>query len=423
MLFRVALLAGSLVVQPFGVDADAQSAGSPLSLRDALGRALASNPRLTAAERDVGIAEGRRIQSGAIANPELSVEVDNVAGSGIYRGGRSLETQLQISQLIELPGKRSARIGAAAAGRDSAAWQRQATRLEILSETAIAFYSVLGAQRRIQIFDEHVTALDRLTPLLQRRVDAGAASIAEIARGQVAADLIRADRERAKTMLSNARRDLAILMGASTPQFARVAGRLAVTGSPPSFKTVLQAIDANPQLIRWSAVRVQREAELISSRLKAVPDARVGVGWRHERDTGDNAVRVGMSVALPIWDQNRGDIFAAEQNLEKANAEQAVNKALLVSTAGRAYDAVTGALREMALLRDSAIPNARRAAEAIESGYAQGRFTLLELLDAVSSVAQASLREQEAQQQFHVGVATIEGLVGDPFVLSAAGRR
>ncbi|ETR76203.1 divalent cation transporter [Afipia sp. P52-10] len=422
MLFRVAILAVSLSVYPFGDDADARS-GSTLTLRDALHRALASNPRLTAAERDVGIATGRRIQSGAIANPELSVDVDNVAGSGAYRGGRSVETLLQISQLIELPSKRAARIGAASAGLDSAAWQRQVTRLEILSETAIAYFSVLGAQRRIEIFDEHVATLDRLTPLLQRRVDAGAASIAEIARGQVAADLIRADRERAKAQLSNARRDLAILMGTSTPQFARVAGRLAVTGSPPSFKSVLQAIDANPQLIRWSAVRVQREQELIASRLKAVPDARVGVGWKHERATGDNAVRVGLSVALPVWDQNRGDIFAAEQNLEKAHAEQAINKALLISTAGRAYDTVTGALREIALLRDSAIPNARRAAEAIESGYTQGRFTLLELLDAVSSVAQASLREQEAQQQFHVGIATIEGLVGDPFVLSRAGRR
>jgi outer membrane protein, heavy metal efflux system len=417
MLIRVTLLVVSLAVQPFGTDADAQSGGA-LTLRGALERALASNPRLTAAERDVGIAEGRRIQSGAIANPELSVDVDNVAGSGIYRGGRALETQLQISQLIELPGKRAARIGAASAGLDSAAWQRQATRLEILSETAIAYFSVLGQQRRIQIFDEHVATLDRLTPLLQRRVDAGAASVAEIARGQVAADLIRADRERAKTLLSNARRDLAILMGTSTPQFGRVAGRLSASGSAPAFKTVLQAIDANPQLVRWSAVRVQREQELISSRLKAIPDARVGVGWKHERETGDNAVRVGLAVALPVWDQNRGDIFAAQQNLEKAHAEQAINKALLVSTAGRAYDTVTGSLREITLLRDSAIPNARRAADAIESGYTQGRFTLLELLDAVSSVSQASLREQEAQQQFYIGIATIEGLVGDPFVLS-----
>ena len=82
---------------------------------------------------------------------------------------------------------------AALAARDGAAWQREATRLEILSETAIAFYSVLGSQQRIEIFDDHVETLDRLSPLLQQRVDAGAASIAEVSRGQVAADLVRAE--------------------------------------------------------------------------------------------------------------------------------------------------------------------------------------------------------------------------------------
>ena len=50
-------------------------------------------------------------------------------------------------------------------------------------------------------------------------------------------------------------------------------------------------------------------------------------------------------------------------------------------------------------------------------------FTLLEVLDAQASVAQARLREQEAQQNFHVAVATIEGLVGNPFALARESAR
>ena len=75
-----------------------------LSMRAALSRALAASPRLTAAERDVGIATGQRIQAGALLNPELSYEQDNSFGSGIYRGTRSAETTLQISQAFELFG-------------------------------------------------------------------------------------------------------------------------------------------------------------------------------------------------------------------------------------------------------------------------------------------------------------------------------
>ena len=394
-----------------------------LTLRAALSRALAASPRLTAAERDVGIASGQRIQAGTLINPELSYEQDNSFGSGIYGGTKSAETTLQISQLFELWGKREARIAAGAAGVDVAAIQRQAVRLEVLSETAIAFLSVLGLQRRIQILDEQVAAIDRLTPLLQRRVDAGASSPAETGRVEVASALVKADRERVKASLSSARRELAVLMGDTSPRFTAVSGRLDTTGRPPAFQAVVSAIEANPQLVRWTAVFAQRNAELLLARLKPYPDVRLAAGWRHFNETNDDAVRLTLSVPIPVFDQNQGNILSAQESLAKTRAEREANRNTLIVVAGRAYDSLQGALRELSILRELAIPKARAAADAISEGYGQGRYTLLEVLDAQASLAQALLRQQEAQQNFHVAVATIEGLVGNPFSLARGSTR
>ncbi len=394
-----------------------------ISLAQALQHALAANPRLTAAERDIGIATGLKVQAGALPNPDLSFELDNALGSGRYRGLRSAETNLQLSQLVELGGKREARLAVGEAGIGTAVWQRRATRLEVLSETAIAFITVVSAQRRIEIFDEQISSFDQLIPLLQRRVQEGASSPAETLRAQVAADLFRVDRERAKTQLATARRDLAILMGDSSPRFGEAVGRLASIGQPPPFQSVLQAIDANPQLMRWTAVTAQRNADLILARLKPIPDVHLSAGWRHFQDTNDDAVRLGVSIPLPVFDQNTGNIIAAEEALAKTGAEREINKLVLISIAGRAYDALNGALAELKLLRTSVIPNARSAAETIQSGYLQGRFTLLELLDVRGSVLQALLREQEALQNFHIAIATIEGLVGSPFSLTRESSR
>jgi Outer membrane protein len=134
-----------------------------ITMGSALQRALAASPRLTAAERDLGIARGQRIQSGALPNPQISYEQDSSFGSGVYRGTRSAESTLQISQMFELWGKRDARIAVGQAGLDAAAIERQAVRLEVLSETAIAFVNVLGLQRRIHILDEHIEAIDKIT--------------------------------------------------------------------------------------------------------------------------------------------------------------------------------------------------------------------------------------------------------------------
>jgi len=73
--------------------------GHPITLSDALRRALAANPRLTAAEKDVRIAAGRRRQAGVFPNPEASFELDNAFGSGELRGLEDAETTLQTSQL------------------------------------------------------------------------------------------------------------------------------------------------------------------------------------------------------------------------------------------------------------------------------------------------------------------------------------
>jgi cobalt-zinc-cadmium efflux system outer membrane protein len=357
------------------------------------------------------------LQSGAIPNPEVSFELDNAVGSGAYRGLRSAESTLQLSQLIELGGKREARVAAGSAEVDAAYWQLAAVRLEVWSDTAVAFYSVLAAQRRISIFDTQIAALQRLTPLLQRRVDAGASSPAEVARAQVAVDLVRADREKARTALAVARLELATLMGRSTPDFSQVVGTLAPRGRPPSFQTVQRAIDNNPQLIRFTALRAQRDAEFLLARLKPVPDLRAGVAWRHYRDTNDNAVRFGVSIPLPVWDQNLGGIAEARETRAKVDAEQAVARATLLLTLGRAYETLNGASREIDLLRTSALPNIRTAVEGMESGYAQGRYTLLELLDVQNSATEAAVRELDALLNFYTSLATIEGLTGAPLRL------
>ena len=412
--------ATALLVSPW---LTAVSHSQTITLGTALQRALAASPRLTAAERDVGIATGRRIQAGALLNPELSYEQDNSFGSGIYRGTKSAETTLQISQLFELFGKRDARIAAGQAGLEAAAIERKAVRLQILSETAIAFLSVLGLQRRIQILDDQVAAIDRISPLLQRRVDAGAASPAETGRAEVASALVKVDRERTKAALASARRELAVLMGDTSAKFAAVSGRFDTTGRPPSFRAVIAAIDANPQLVRWNAVYAQRNAELLLARLKPYPDVRLSAGWRHYNETGDDAVRLSVTVPIPVFDQNQGNILSAQESLAKTKAEREANRKTLLIIAGRAYDTVQGSLRELSVLRDLAIPKGRAASDAISEGYGQGRFTLLEVLDAQASLAQAQLREQEALQNFHVAVATIEGLVGNPFALARESAR
>jgi cobalt-zinc-cadmium efflux system outer membrane protein len=415
------MLCVTAVVCSFPAAGQSQQAGI-LTLPQALQRVASVSPRLTAADRTIGMAEGRRDQAGALPNPTLGVDLDNWAPGGTVPG-QPVQTTLLLSQLIELGGKRDARVAAALGDYDTARLEREAARLELFSETTIAFVSALAAQRRIALLDRHVAAFDRQVPLMQRRVDAGASSPADVSRVQTASGFVQLERERSRLTLAQARRELAIVMGTDAPDFAMVSGDFGRLNRPAPFPAIVRAIEENPQLTRWTGVRARRDAELLSARLKTVPDVTASVGWRRYGDTPENALRLGISLPIPVLDRNRGGIREAQEAAQRTDAERAINRQTLIGIVGKAHDAAQSALAQIDLLRRVVLPAARRTLSTIEEGYDQGRFTALEIVDAYQRVADAEMMEHDALTSLHISLATIEGLIGGSAVQQQARAR
>jgi len=384
-----------------------------------LQQAANASPRLEAADRNIGMADGRRQQANKLPNPTIGLEVDNFApGPSNNVGGA--ETTLMLSQLIELGGKRDARVSAALGDYESARWEKEASRLELLSETTIAFVEAVSVQRRIGLLDRQAAALEKLVPLMQRRVEAGASSPSEVSRTQTAVGMVRLEGQRARLALAVARRELAALMGHDTPDFSSVSGDLGRVVRPAPLDNLIKAIDDNPQLMRWTAIRAQRDGDLLVARLKPIPDVTASLGWRYYTENGESAIRLGVSMPFPVMDRNRGGIREAQENVQKVNAERAMNRLNLVAVVAKAHDTANSQLQQLDLLRKAILPSARQTLSTIEAGYGQGRFTVLEILDAYRTVAEAELMEHEALASFHTAVATIEGLTASPVNLARA---
>ena len=423
MFFRTRALALGAAIALLPAPATHAAPKSPpssrtLTLSQALSRAVASSPALAASDREIAAAGGRSVQAGVFPNPELSFELDGAFGSKAKRNLDAAETTLQISRLFELGGKREARMAVAAAEIDAARWVRAATRLQTLAETAEAFARTLGAQARVRELEDQVADLDRLTPLLRKRVEAGASSSAEISRGRVATETTRVDLAKARAAFQASRRELSVLIGDTTPAFATVGGDLRRIGAPPSFDALMSSALQTPQLTRFTAVKAQRRALLAVAQAKAVPDITAGVGWRHYREDRSNAAMASLSVPLPLFDRNQGGVIEAGETLAKTEAERAAARRALTALVGAGYEALRGAYDEARLTRANVIPLAREAYDEVRSGYAEGRYSLLELLEARAALSEASLKEIDALVSFHSSLASLEGLTGSALVLS-----
>src|SRR5207247_10813625 len=114
-----------------------------VTLAQALALTLKQNPDLAAFSWDVRSAEARILQARLWPNPELGTQSEDI--------GFSLsQTTLQLSQLIELGGTRTARVREATFGQELERLDYETKRLDTLKKTAQAFVEVLSAQERVR---------------------------------------------------------------------------------------------------------------------------------------------------------------------------------------------------------------------------------------------------------------------------------
>lgn len=403
------LLAAScaaMTLASFGYSTARAQAAPPL--RELLAGAQISAPRIAEAQAAVRQAESLADQAGVRPNPEASFSVENFAGERPYRGLDDAEITAEVGQVLELGGKRPARVSAAGAAVDAARARLAQARADLAFDLSIAYADAEAAARRVSLAEEALSlALDdqrAARALVEagkeaevRGLQAGAAVIA--ARGE-----LDAARVEAAAFFSR----LAALAGFSTP-FTSV-GQSLLDMTPARGTAALDASLA-PGVV---AAQAEREAAARRIRLeeaRRTPDLMVTGGWRRFQGSGAAAMVAGFSVALPIFDRNRGNISAAQA--EEAGAAARLNAARLEASADIRLS--SGQIAAA----DARVAGAREAERAFDEayrltrlGYEGGKLPLSEVIAARRSLAEARIRILDAQLarvRAEAGLARLQG--------------
>ncbi|MGH8069403.1 MAG: TolC family protein [Candidatus Entotheonellia bacterium] len=385
-----------------------------LTLRQALALALLQNPELAATSWEVRAGEARTLQAGLLPNPEIGVEVENFAGSGEFRGFDAAETTIALGQLVELGGKRLRRARVAALERDLAAWDYEAKRLDVFTETTKAFVEVLGAQARLTVNADLVRLAEQVLSTAAERVRAGKVPAVEETKAQVALSTARIALERAGRELTAARKRLAASWGSTIPSFERAEGALERTAAIPSAEQLAQRIGQNPDIARWVVEMAQRQAAVTLEESRRIPDVTAGGGVRRLSETRDTALVFELTIPLVLFDRNQGARLEARYQLAKAGEERRAAEVRVHTALATTYAALSAAFIEATQLRDEVLPGARSAFEAANEGYRQGKFGFLEVLDAQRTLFEARSQYIEALASYHQAVAEMERLIGEP---------
>lgn len=403
-----------------------------LTLRDAALLALQRNPELASFAKEMRALEGATLQAGLWRNPDVSVNVENVGNTqpltNDINSSKSVAqevvqqiTTIRLSQLIELGGKRAARVVAASLNQELAAQDYEARRVELIARVANVFTEVLAGQAQLRLAEESQQLAQRVVNTVAKRVLAGKVPPIEETRVGVALSTTRIALVQAQRDLETARKRLALLWGNSSPQFSQALGDLESLAALPSFEALTERALASPAALRAMKNIEQRKALLEVEQTRRIPNLTVGAGViRHAQLGGDTAV-VGLSVPLPLFDRNQGNLQEAYQRVDKAIDEQATIELRLKTELMQAYEALAAAWSEITILRSEILPGAKSAFEVTNKGYELGKFGFLEVLDAQRTLFQNQILYVRALANYQRLVNEIERLIAAPIDGISAG--
>lgn len=386
-----------------------------LTLHNAVQLALQHNPELAAFAKEMGALEGVTQQAGLLPNPQLQIDSEDIGTRPNSPGARFVS--IRISQLIETAGKRSARTNAASLGQERAGQDYETRRLDLIAQVANVFTDVLVGQQRLQLANDSLALAGTVVDTVSKRVLSGKVPPIEETRAKVAFATTRIEFEQAQHNLEAARKQLALMWGDSMPRFNQVLGDLESFVTIPDFGVLVEYLHSNPAALGSRINLAQRKAILVLQKAQRIPDITLNAGVRRYMTTehqNDTTALIGLSIPLPIFNRNQGNLLEAHQRVDKAEDEWAATDLRLKTLLVQAYEALIAAHSQISILSDEILPGAREAFNTARRGYELGRFGFLEMLDAQRTLFQNQTLYLQALANYQRLINEIERLIAQP---------
>ena len=387
----------------------AAAAAEPLSLAKAIELALEGNPEVAAAKRQWEATEGQVLQGRSRPNPELAYSLEDTRS-------KTRTQSWQLNLPVELGGKRAARTKAAEKTREQAQAQLAELQATVRANVAAAYFDVLTAQERLVLARDSAALAKSSTDTVSKRVAAGKVSPVEESKARVAEAGVRVELAQAASEQRNALSRLFALLGRIDAPYTVLEGKAENLPSVPSLADLQPLISSAPGVV-LARIEVDRREALTALELsKRVPDVTVSVGMQRSNETQRNVLLFGVSVPLPIFDRNQGNLLEALKLEDKARDELQAATVRLHSEVAQARERLSTITAEVQSLQQEVLPGAKSAYDAATIGFENGKFNFLEVLDAQRTYFTAKSQYLKALGEAHRAAADIDRLLGASMV-------
>ena len=396
----------------------------PLSLQDALDRALVNNQGLAELRLYAESLDSVPSQAGALPDPILGVNALNLP-TDTFNLDQEPMTQMQVtlSQAFPFPGKRGLKREAAEYEASAAAKRVLDKRLQVAAGVRVAWWRLLYLDRAIEIIKQNQAVMRDFIAIAQTKYKVGKGLQQDVLLAQLELSRLLNRQFPLRGMRDAAQADLNALMDRVPTQPIQLSSTSIDTTLPelPPESDLLQgALEVRPLLGVERDQMAAARARLDLVKKEHYPDLTLGAAYGF-RDASDPTGRdlpdlatFRLSINLPIYSGSKQSKAVDQRSSDYFRSKHAFNESLrsVQADIARNYAYYQASRDQVSLYGSAIIPQARQTVSAMLSAYQVSQVDFLNVLNAQIMLYNAQISYWEALSNAKQSLANLAASAG-----------
>ncbi len=293
----------------------------------------------------------------------------------------------------------------------------------LIATVAQNYYGMVVAQRKLANARQSLGEAQRVLDITQKQEQGGEVARADVIKAQIQVETRQREIEEAQLALDKARLGFAVILFPNFGQQFDVTDDLdAIPSLPPFSEIQARAGNNSPDIRAAQALVEQQTHAMASARAAMLPtlsfDYFFGLDAsqfalhnpEHLNNLG-NAAQAQLNIPIWTWGAARSKVRQAELGLQLARNDLSFTQRQLLSELNQFYAEARVASSQVASLRHSAELSGESLRLTL-ARYEAGEATILEVVDAQTTLVQARNASDDGLVRYRVALANLQTLTG-----------
>ena len=386
--------------------ARAESAGaSSVSLEGALRLAYQNNPRMIVAREEVKASKGRWIQSEALPNPEVELEVGGLKKSEGSRKG-SIDS-FAIKQPLDALGTRFLGASMAKDGVRIAKKDIELVWAEVRENIIELYSTILAQEQALEVAEDNLNVTRNFFTKVETKYQSGKGLKSDVIRARIELSSAENNLLIAEKELKVSQGEFKLALGRAAEEELSLSGELNYEALHYQYESIkadalLQRADLKQEEIR---LRTKKKGFWRALLKVFMPEMAVGVERTTVEYENDTALLI--EASYPLWGFNLGEVkeAKAEKKIQEIKLEAFKNEVGL--------DVYTAFLEaelsdKQVQIQQKTLEESNELLRQITTQYQEGQMTFIAYLDSMKTIKETRVAYLEALKNYKTRVAALE---------------